>query len=109
MRNIPNISSYLKQLDEVITTEFIPAITGGINYSDIKRKLMSLPLKLGGMGIPIFFDIVDREYKFLQMLSNDLTSKIINQERQHQPNDNLMVIKRKIKLLKLKHDQKKKN
>ena len=52
-----------------------------------------------------FSDIADREYEFLQMLSNDLTSKIINQERQHQPNDNSMVIKNKIKLLKLQHHQ----
>ena len=68
---------------------------------------MSLPPKLGGMGIPIFPDIADREYEFSQMLSNDLTSKIISQERQHKPNDNSMVIKSKIKLLKLQHHQKK--
>ena len=54
MRTIPNISSHLKRLDVVIT-EFIPAITGGINCSQIERKLMSLPPKLGGMGIPVFF------------------------------------------------------
>ena len=107
MRTIPNISGHLKQLDEVITIEFIPAITSGINCSAIERKLTSLPPKLDGMGIPIFSDIADREYEFSQMLSNDLTSKIINQERQHQPNDNSMVIKSKIKLkLKLQHDQK---
>ena len=34
MRTIPNISSHLKRLDEVITTKFIPAITGGIHCSD---------------------------------------------------------------------------
>ena len=67
---------------------------------------MSLPPKLGGMGISIFCDIADREYEFLKMLSNDLTSKIINQEKQNQPNDNSMVIKSKIKLLKLQHHQK---
>ena len=77
-RTIPNISSHLKPLDEVITTELIPEIAGGINCSDIERKLMPLPPKLGGMGIPVFSDIADREYKFSQMLSNDLTSKVIN-------------------------------
>ena len=56
-----------------------------INYSDIKRKPMSLPPKLDGMGIPV--------------LSNDLTSKIINQERQYRPNINSMIRKSKIKLL----------
>ena len=106
MRTIPNISSRLKRLGEVITTELIAAITGEINCSNIERKLMSLPPKLGGMGILIFPSIADREYEFSQMLSNDLSSKIINQERQHQPNDNSMVIKCKIKLSKLQHHQK---
>lgn len=46
---------------------------------------MSLPPKLDGMGIPV--------------LSNDLTSKIINQERQYRPNINSMIRKSKIKLL----------
>ena len=40
MRTIPNIYSLLKRLDEAITTEFNPAITGGINCSDIERKLL---------------------------------------------------------------------
>ena len=87
---MPNISSHLKRLDEVITTEFIPTITGGINCSDIEKKLMSLPPKLGSKGIPIFSDIADREYEFSQMLLNDLTLKIINQDRQHHPNDDSM-------------------
>ena len=77
MRTIPNISSHLKRLDKIITTKFI-LVTDGINCSDIERKLMSLPPKLGGTGIPRFCDIPDREYEFSQMLSNDLTSKIIN-------------------------------
>ena len=96
MRTIPNISSHLKRLDEVITTEFIPAIIGGINCSDIEGKLMSLPPKLGGIGIPIFSVIADKEYEFSQMLSNNIISKIINQEGQHLPNDNSMIIKSKI-------------
>ena len=41
------------------------------------------------------------------MLSNDLTSKIINQEKQYQSNNNSMVIKKKIRSLKLQHYQEK--
>ena len=51
MITISNISSnfsLFKRLDEVITNEFIP---GEISCSVIKRKLMSLPPKLGGTGI----------------------------------------------------------
>ena len=54
MRTIPDISDQLNQLDEVITSEFIPAITEGIHCSNIERKLLSLPSKLRGLGIQIF-------------------------------------------------------
>ena len=37
MRTIPNTSSHLKRLDEVITTEFIPAVTDEVNCSDIEN------------------------------------------------------------------------
>ena len=49
MRTIPDVSDQLNQLDELITSEFIPAITGGIHCSDIERKLLSITLKLGGL------------------------------------------------------------
>ena len=64
MRSIPDISDQLNQLDEAITSEFIPAITGGIHCSNIKRKLLSLPSKLGGLGIPIFAEISNQEYEY---------------------------------------------
>ena len=81
MRTIPNISHQLKQLDEIVRTEFIPAISGCINCSDIERKLLSFPPKFGGLGIPIFSEIADKEYKFSRMISKDLTTNIINQHR----------------------------
>ena len=43
------------------SSEFKPAITGGIHCSDIDRKLLSLPSKLGGLGIPIFAEISNQE------------------------------------------------
>ena len=80
MRTIPNISDQLKKFDDVVSTEFLPAITGGINCSDIERKLMSLPPKLGGLGIPIFSEIADQEFNNSVLLSNDLSTKIQNQQ-----------------------------
>ena len=63
MRTIPDISDQLNQFDEVITSEFIPAITGGIHCFNIERKLLSLPSKLGGLGIPIFAETSNPEIK----------------------------------------------
>ena len=54
MRTIPKIKKQLKQLDDVIRTEFIPAATGGINCCDIERRLMPLPPRFEDLGIPIF-------------------------------------------------------
>ena len=79
MRTIPNIKTQLKQLDDVIRTEFIPAITGGINCSDTERRLMSLPPRFGGLGIPIFSESAQKEYEFSTILSKGLTTNIINQ------------------------------
>ena len=86
MRTIPEISEQLYQLDEVITSEFIPAITGGIHRPNIERKLLSLPSKLGEEGgelrIPIFAEIPNQEYEYSLMLSKDLSTRIIKQEIQ---------------------------
>ena len=40
MRTIPNISNQPEELDEIIRTEFVPAIAVGINCSDIEKKLL---------------------------------------------------------------------
>ena len=53
MRTTPNIAHFLIRLDDVITKQFIPYITGGINCSNVER-LLSLPAKMGGLGKPIF-------------------------------------------------------
>ena len=103
MRTIPNIKTQLKQLDDVIRTEFIPAITGGINCSDTERRLMSLPPRFGGLGIPIFSESAQKEYEFSIILSKDLTTKIINQQPQFATNNNAKKIKSKIKLTKMQY------
>ena len=82
MRTIPDISDHLNQLNKAITSEFIPAITGGIHCSKIKRKLLSLPSKLGGLGIPIFTEISNQEYEYSSMLSKDLSTRIMKKEIQ---------------------------
>ena len=97
MRTIPDISDQLNQLDELITSEFIPAITGGIHCSDIERKLLSLPSKLGGLGILIFTEISNQEYEYSLMLSKDLSTRIMKQEIQLSCETDLQHIKREIK------------
>jgi len=51
MRTIPDISDLLVPLDEAIDTYFIPALTGRDSISNPERQLLSLPARLGGLGL----------------------------------------------------------
>ena len=61
MRTIPGIQEHLQRLDEIITTKFIPAVTGGIQPNEHERELFTLPPSLGGLGIPKFSDIAEQD------------------------------------------------
>jgi len=74
MRTIPGIGDSLKAIDEVIATKLIPAISGGIIPNDVERSLFSLPPSFGGLGIPIFSEISEREFNNSQMLTFKKTS-----------------------------------
>ena len=63
MRTIPNIKTQLKQLDDGIRPEFIPATTDGTNCSNTEIRLMSLPPGFGGLVIPIFLRSLDHTIK----------------------------------------------
>ena len=53
MRTIPNIGHILSKIDDIINQEFIPAVTGGKVVNESERKLLSLPVKYGGLALPI--------------------------------------------------------
>ena len=80
MRTLPGISNELSQLDEEITTEFLPSITGGIHCTSIERKLLALPAKLSGLRIPIFAENSDQEHEYSLMISKDLSARIMKEE-----------------------------
>ena len=83
IRTIPNLKELLKPLDEVVDNVFIPAITEGHYCSPSDRKLLALPVRLGGMGIPIFTEIADREYANSRAATKKLTTKILEQQQQY--------------------------
>ena len=49
IRVIPDISDLLKYVDDIIDTQFIPAITDGHYCSPDERLLLALPVKMGGV------------------------------------------------------------
>ena len=80
IRTIPNLSELLKPIDEIINTQFIPAITERQAISNDDRTLLSLPVRLGGLGIPIFSDSCVFEYENSQRITAQLKERILAQD-----------------------------
>ena len=79
-RTIPDIKDLFEPLEEAIREIFIPAIIGR-KISDLERKIFSLLVRFGGMGIPNPVQCADREYGTSVAVTKNLTHLIINQER----------------------------
>ena len=62
LRVIPNMENVLDSLDEVISSKLIPALTDGYVCNPDERLQLSLPVKLGGLAIPIFKNKATVEY-----------------------------------------------
>ena len=80
MRTTPNMHEQLKPLDDLIDKSFIPAITEGHQCTMDERKLLSLPIKLGGLSIPIFTDICSYEFGNSRRATNELSDNIKQQQ-----------------------------
>ena len=81
IRTIPDLAEILKPLDDFINDKFIPAITEGHVLSAADRKLLSLPVRYGGLGIPIYQEICANEFENSRKATQILTPKIVAQER----------------------------
>ena len=86
LRTIPNLTELLKPIDEIINDKFLPAITEHQNITEPDRKLLSLPVKLGGLGIPIFSESCSVEFENSRKISRYLVDKIVAQDQQYEIN-----------------------
>ena len=100
MRTIPHISSKLKCLDAELDS-FVSAILDDYKFSSADRKLFSLPVKLGGLAIPIFSEISDTEYENSRKVTKDLTQEVKDQKIISEIDRNkLKKVKQEVKRLK---------
>ena len=97
MRTVPEISNMFSEIDNIINSHLIPAITGGRQVSETERKLLSLPCKYGGLGIPICADLSEREYANSRYITENLRSSIISQQIQYVADPKLNEKKNRIK------------
>ena len=79
MRTIPGIEDLLKKLDHVITTKLIRNLFNR-ECSEIERKLFSLPVKFGGLGINVPSEMSAIQYNNSVAVTKSLVNHIINQK-----------------------------
>ena len=58
---IPNISNYLLPIEDVLQSQFMPAITGSHIYSDGEWNLLTFPKKFGGLAFQNVVQIANLE------------------------------------------------
>ena len=63
LRTIPRMAELLEPLDRIITDKFLPALLGSQSITEIERELYALPIRNGGLGIPILKDIAEDEFQ----------------------------------------------
>ena len=78
IRTMPNIKQHLSTLDDIVVNVFIPTITEGHICSKNERLLLSLPVKKGGLAIPIFSNAAQFEFTNSRMATEQLTIMIKN-------------------------------
>ena len=75
-RTIPNIETHLHPLEECIRSNFIPSLTGRSPPNDLERDLLSLPPRLGGLGITNPILLPSREFGASKSISAPLSNLI---------------------------------
>ena len=79
-RTVDGISSLFSPLEECIRENLIPAIIGR-NISDFERKVLSLPVRQGGLGIANPVETCEREYHASKLITEDLAALLYRQEQ----------------------------
>ena len=81
-RSIPTLDTHIERADKIITSKFLPALFG-CQISPQEREILSLPLRFGGLGIPILKDLAPKDYQ----TSVRVTKTLVENMRQ-QTHDN---------------------
>ena len=80
MRTIPNITTLLRLLDQAVN-DFLKVLFDNHEFNSVERNLWSLPVRMGGLGVPIPSQVSDEQYEHSRLINEKLTSKVIRQQR----------------------------
>ena len=72
MRTIPGMHEFMKPVDDVIRLELLAALLNSI-VPEVDRQLYSLPLRHGGLGMPILSEIIEFQFEASQVITLPIT------------------------------------
>ena len=101
-RTVPNTKHYFLPLEDVIREKLIPAIIGR-KVTDLEREMISLPVRMGGLGIQNPVSSADTEFRNSIIVTQNLVRLIENQETDLS-NYNLDSVKNSISTLKMEKE-----
>ena len=102
-RTVPDIQAFFIPLEETIREKLIPAIIGR-KISDLERRIVALPVRLGGLGIQNPVSTADTEFRNSCIVTENLTTLIVRQET-NLTNYNIDTVKEDIARLKLEKEE----
>ena len=77
---MPGIEDLMKPLEESICKDFIPAITNRSDLTEAERHLLTLPPRMGGLGIINPTKLSSSEYENSLLLTRTMRNHIIDQD-----------------------------
>ena len=81
-RTLPGIGDLFSPLEKIIRVHLLPTLTGKCAFSDVERQLISLPSRLGGLGIINPCVTSAFQYDASQRVTGPLVSLILEQDSQ---------------------------
>ena len=78
-RTVPGAGGWFRPLEDAVRLRLLPALLGRAAPSDIEWDLLTLPVRLGGMGIPSPTRQAIRDREASERISAPLTALIVSQ------------------------------
>ena len=78
MRMIQDVDEHLKPLDDIISNKFVPTLLDSI-VTDNERSLFQLPPRLGGLGMPILWEVASEHFESSNKITAPLATIMILQ------------------------------
>ena len=79
LRTIENLHLRLQPVEDAIANKLIPSLTEDHKCNENERRLLSLPVRLGGLAIPILTEIAQAEVNYSKLSCSNLKTQIIQQ------------------------------